>query len=130
MSDLIGDVSDVPITQSLCCLVLFQSPSVQVSTGELFCRHSDEFNTDDTTVCNKFHVLLVCSSALDQFLRAAPNPTGPLNLCSFTMLEFACLPTVTLHRRKQFSPCLWHCFSFNKSSFVSSGVTVKLSTSG
>ncbi|XP_048049205.1 uncharacterized protein mslna isoform X2 [Megalobrama amblycephala] len=48
-----------------------------------------------TTPLNESPCASVNSSALDQFLRAAPNATGPLNLCNFTVLEFACLPTVS-----------------------------------
>lgn len=81
---------------------------MQVSAGEPFCLHSNEFNTELTMVCNKcFMLFLVCSSAVDQFLNGtAPNTTG---LCNFTVLQFACLPAVMLHRRRtlcSFSLCL------------------------
>ncbi|KAK7168100.1 hypothetical protein R3I94_002221 [Phoxinus phoxinus] len=49
----------------------------------------------------------VNSSALDQFLNVtAPNATGPLNLCNFTVLQFACLPTLSRLNSQQVADVL------------------------
>ncbi|XP_051743670.1 uncharacterized protein mslna [Ctenopharyngodon idella] len=91
-----------------------------------------------TTPLNEFLCTSVNSSALDRFLRAAPNATGPLNLCNFTVLEFACLPTVSQLNSQQVADVLackqpsnvgketWKLF-FTKTSTVLDDALLKFS---
>ncbi|XP_067221288.1 uncharacterized protein [Chanodichthys erythropterus] len=91
-----------------------------------------------TTPVNESLCASVNSSALDQLLRASANATGPLNLCSFTMLEFACVPTVSQLTSQQLADVLackqpsnvgketWKLF-FSKTSTILDDALLKFS---
>ncbi|XP_056091606.1 uncharacterized protein LOC130071023 [Rhinichthys klamathensis goyatoka] len=96
-------LSSVPSNQSEALLTIRDSV-MMIPPDECIERASQCTTTpvNESSLCAS-----VNSSALDQFLKvAAPNATGPLNLCNFTVLQFACLPTLSQLNSQQVADVL------------------------
>ncbi|XP_039542404.1 uncharacterized protein mslna [Pimephales promelas] len=96
-------LSSVPSNQSEALLTI-RDTVMMIPPDECIARASQCTTTpvNESSLCAS-----VNSSALDQFLKgAAPNATGPLILCNFTVLQFACLPTLSQLNSQQVADVL------------------------